>query len=101
MKHYRNVHGRFVGRGEMLFNWLPVLLSWSYHDALQIALKVMIRFCETELAQELAITAGQIERQEQPVEAEVFLWGVKRSERWQARRNALRDALRKIQEIGS
>lgn len=97
----RSPGGRFIGRGEVLSNWLPLMLGWSYCGrGLEEMLRIAQRWCTIQAAEQLRLNSSYIV--ENDAEAKPWsLWGVREMEKWRLRREVLIDASSKLSAINT
>lgn len=93
--------GKFIGEGQMITAWLPVMLSACWGgNALGEMLSVACRWCERRAGHEYAVAAEALKNDKWLEGAAAF--AVSRTveaQLWFARIEVLRDAKRKLEAI--
>ena len=84
-----------------MHRWLPLMLGWGWGDALIEALRLMIRFCESEAAKNLELAAKFLrDPSVQDVEAPELYWhNVKLAQKWGEKRAVLVEAAAKLKGL--
>ncbi len=93
----RTPDGKWMGRHEALYHWLPVMLRWSYGQPLERMLERAAYYCSLQTARELRNCGDFIANN--PDERKLWLRPCEFAQQWAARREILFEAIEKLKAI--
>ncbi len=59
--HDKAPDGKFIGRGDVLFHWLPLIQDWAYGDGVIRSLEILALLCRNQAVMRLRWHAKNIE----------------------------------------
>lgn len=93
----RGPDGRWIGNSEALDAWLPILLKRAYYSPLDSALRVAVRYCQSEAASALRRQADQV--LDTLTDKDLPTWQIQQVDKWNKKRVVLQRAIRELAAV--